>query len=230
MNSFKKVKLVVCPLERELNLLIKSLTEFGFEAVPVPGARLSLTRVDSLGLLLARGGHGKAQFGIHTQYLLSHHGPIESVFCVGVAGGLCPQLKIGDIVVGENSIEYDYLEKFSPHGNTPKFVANAQLLKDILDVDGDFGFSLHVGDIASGDEDIVESTRAQALYIETGALAVAWEGSGGARASQFNKVPYVEIRSISDNAREHVVDSFEKHLSLCMANMAQFLIALMRES
>jgi len=47
-------------------------------------------------------------------------------------------------------------------------------------------FQVHIGPIASGDEDIVDSVRAIEVRTATEALCVAWEGSGGARAAQVS--------------------------------------------
>jgi nucleoside phosphorylase len=54
--------------------------------------------------------------------------------------------------------------------------------------------------IASGDEDIVTIERAAELHTQTGAVAVAWEGAGVARACLFSQIPYLEIRGITDTA------------------------------
>jgi len=51
-------------------------------------------------------------------------------------------------------------------------------------------FAVHV--IASGDEDVVTSKRAQEIRDQTGAACVAWEGSGAARAALFNGIGSLE--------------------------------------
>src|SRR5262249_33961484 len=45
---------------------------------------------------------------------------------------------------------------------------------------------------------LVSVDRAQALRDATGALAVAWEGAGGARACAFSATPYLELRAVTD--------------------------------
>ena len=59
---------------------------------------------------------------------------------------------------------------------------------------------VHFAAIASGDEDIVGETRRAELRASTGAVAVAWEGAGGARACQFSGVAFLEVRGITDIA------------------------------
>jgi adenosylhomocysteine nucleosidase len=84
-------------------------------------------------------------------------------------------------------------------------------------------FQVHFGSIASGDEDVVDTARRQAIQEVTGALAVAWEGAGGARASQFNGLPFVEIRGITDSADSTAATDFESNLSLSLGNVAKLI-------
>jgi hypothetical protein len=58
-----------------------------------------------------------------------------------------------------------------------------------------YPFQVHYGMIASGDEDIVTIERAAELHTQTGAVAMAWEGAGVARACLFSQIPYLEIQS-----------------------------------
>ncbi|HMB33077.1 MAG TPA: acyltransferase, partial [Methylomirabilota bacterium] len=84
-------------------------------------------------------------------------------------------------------------------------------------------FAVHFGDVASGDEDIVSVDRAQALRDATGALAVAWEGAGGARACAFSATPYLELRAVTDQANVEASSHFAQHLPLAMRNLATLL-------
>ena len=59
---------------------------------------------------------------------------------------------------------------------------------------------MHWSLFASGDEDVIELERKKQIQRRTGALVVAWEGAGGARACQFSGIPFMEIRGVTDNA------------------------------
>lgn len=77
--------------------------------------------------------------------------------------------------------------------------------------------------IASGDEAIIDEKRARELHKVTGALAVAWEGAGGARAAAFSDVPYLEIRAISDGADDEARSVWCENLPSAMMNVATVL-------
>jgi len=61
-------------------------------------------------------------------------------------------------------------------------------------------------------------------------LAVAWEGVGGARASAFSDVPYLEIRGATDTADHEAPIVFYINLKVVMKNIAYLLIRWLKHS
>lgn len=226
--SFREYKqrmsiLILSPLKFELDGLLNDLKQQGHKAVPSAQGPLTVFEVDELGLKLSLAGHGKTQFAIQTQFLIDQIKP-DAVFCVGCAGALSRQLEIGDVVIAEQTIEHDFREKFRPRPE-PEFAGDLKWLEKARSLAA-ANPNLHIGKIASGDEDIVDASRAQELAKQTNALAVAWEGAGGARACLFNQVPFLEIRGITDNADHSAVLDFKKNLQVAMANAAKVILHL----
>ncbi|MBL7670679.1 MAG: 5'-methylthioadenosine/S-adenosylhomocysteine nucleosidase [Bdellovibrionaceae bacterium] len=242
--------LILCPLPIEMKHLIKSFVKrsWYFEATGNltsqnskggPSKKLASKRETSRislyysavpSVTIGVGGHGKVQFGVQTQYLLGHLQDVSAVICLGAGGGLSENIKIGDIVISEKTIEHDYKQRFNSGGHLPEYFGHSELLAQAKRACGfsrDLDFDIHFGDVASGDEDIVDQERAGELYQKTKALAVAWEGIGGARACAFNSVPYLEVRAITDNARSTVRESFIQNLPICMDNAAVFIQRLL---
>jgi nucleoside phosphorylase len=75
------------------------------------------------------------------------------------------------------------------------------------------------------DEDIVDGARAAEQAAATGALCVAWEGSGAARAAAFNGLDFLEIRCITDGADAGAALSFREHCRRVMPNVAELSAA-----
>lgn len=224
-----KQLLILCPLKLELNYLLNAFSRDSIHFEQNSLSNVNVYKNNLQNLILAKGGHGKVQFGLQTQRLLHLIPSTTHVLCVGAAGGLAENLKTGDLVIGETTIEHDYLEKFNPNSNPPTFKAHSDLLEKVANFSPPKSFKVHVGTIASGDEDIVDAKRADELKEKTQALAVAWEGAGGARACKLHSIPFLEIRGITDNARDNVADAFTKNLNPCMQNIAQLIIHLSRE-
>jgi nucleoside phosphorylase len=84
-------------------------------------------------------------------------------------------------------------------------------------------FQVHFGIMAGGDEDVIDAARGAELRGLHQALAVAWEGVGGARASAFSGVPYLEIRGATDTANHEAPVVFEVNLKIVMKNIALLL-------
>jgi adenosylhomocysteine nucleosidase len=222
--------LVVCPLEDELNSLIEGLAEQGYTCSPVTVGRVAAFKIGG-GVFLAQGGLGKATFGIRTQYLIDHLDDVNLVVCAGVSGGLHQSLSIGDVVVGTATVEHDFYMKISgrPLPGFDGHEGSITILRNMVRP-GQFTFDLHFGVIASGDESIVDSARADEVRASTGAYAVGWEGAGGARACEFSNVPFLEIRGVSDLADHAAPEEFFKNLPSTMKNVASVVSLLLKES
>ena len=124
--------------------------------------RLPITYLPGLGLTLAQGGLGKAQFAVQTQHLIDSGEGWEVVICAGAGGALDDRLSIGDVVVGTKAIEYDIRNKFG-QPLLPQFNSAERIVEDFRRMKlEDISFELHFGAIASGDE-------------------VLWTSGGGAR-------------------------------------------------
>jgi adenosylhomocysteine nucleosidase len=212
-------------MREELAHFAQSCHEKGYRSFETVAGRLSILDFPELNLSLAQGGTGKVQFAVQTQHLLDLGIEPDLVICAGAAGSLADHLQVGDVVIGTTTVEHDILEGFidSP---LPRFEAEPVIIESLSRVrKDDLDYSVQFGVVASGDEDIVSDDRKQSLHRATGAIAVGWEGAGGARACRFSGVPFVEIRSITDAADEGAASDFQHNLAAAMGNIANFLMA-----
>jgi adenosylhomocysteine nucleosidase len=214
--------LILCPLAREWSFLVSTfeaslhvdrLHDLKIEAVYIPDWRA----------LVAPGGHGKTQFAVQAQYLIDRFSSVELLICAGAAGSLAPKLSAGDVVVGTETVEHDYRLLFATRplprfpGHRPSIDALRRLAHGIS------GFHVGFDVIASGDEDVVTSERAQAIRDQTSAACVAWEGSGAARAALFSGIGSLEIRAVTDAADKEAPQRCHINLPVAMANLASLL-------
>lgn len=222
--------LVVFPLQEELDFFLAYCQARSMRWSRSSIGRLPVHKSTELDLTLARGGTGKAQFALQTQHLLDVGPPWDLVICAGAAGALVDIIAITDIVVATVTVEHDYRNRF---GKSPLPTFNgAQPAIGELRVlrSAGLNFALHFGPVASGDEDIVDKARRHALHDQTGALAAAWEGAGGARACAFVNVPFLEIRGVTDAADAGAPTDFGANLELAMSHIAALIIAWLEQS
>lgn len=218
---------VVTPIAEEFEVLTSVFDErWGGHELREAG-RLQVPEYRAKGVVLCQGGLGKAQFAVTTQHLLDNLPSPSLAVCAGVAGSLIASARVGDVIVGTATVEHD----FNPRAldrQPPEFDGSARhlaALRDACRVARE-EFRVRLGRIASGDEAIVDPARAGELRARTGALAVAWEGAGGARAAAFSQVPYVEVRGISDMADHEAVDTWKANLPNAMRNVASVVARL----
>jgi adenosylhomocysteine nucleosidase len=226
MSSPMASVLVLAPDPDEADALVRGFVRRGIHHESVRVAVMDCVSLPTLDMLIAVGGNGKAQYGIQAQYLIDRCDGIELLACVGTAGRLNEALQIGDIVLGTGTVEHDYKERFNPRP-APRYDAGPAVLSEFVRLADStaFPFKVHFGVIASGDEDIVDPARAAELREATGALCVAWEGSGGARAARLNDVSFIEMRGITDGADGDAARFFHDNVSDVMFNAVELMMA-----
>ncbi len=223
----KRNTLIVTPLQEEYDELHSSLCALGLDSHKDRIGRLEVDCFPALNVTLARGGHGKTQFGIQTQHLLDH-ARFDRVICAGAAGALAPDVRVGDVIVATSTIEHDYNLKFArrPH---PQFFGDPQSISQLQRLEmSNAGYNIHFGTMAGGDEDVIDVQRGRELRNLHNALAVAWEGVGGARAAAFSEVPYLEIRGATDTADHEAPVVFDVNLKIVMRNIAYLMVTWLK--
>jgi len=214
--------LILCPLAREWSFLVNTF-EASLHVERLHDLKIEAGYIPGWCALVAPGGHGKTQFAVQAQYLIGRFSSAELVICAGAAGSLAPDLSVGDVVVGTETVEHDYRQLFATRP-LPRFSGHGPSIDALRrSAQGVGGFRVAFDVIASGDEDVVTSERAQAIRDQTGAVCVAWEGSGAARAALFNGIGSLEIRAVTDAADKEAPQPFEANLPIAMANLASLL-------
>ena len=132
-------------------------------------------------IAVAGGGNGRAL----GEKLDALHGDIRGVISIGIAGGLSPLLKVGDVVIADQIMT----EAEQWRCDNGWRVALAARLPHV-----------HQGPLA-GSGVILKSAKAKAgLHDRTGALAVDMESHIAARFAAWRRVPLAGLRVISDDA------------------------------
>lgn len=213
--------LLITPMSKERALLAHALAVLGYDHHVEPVGRLDTWSYPKLGVRLVVGGHGKTQFAVHTTHLLQHALAVSFVLCGGASGSLADHVGVGDLVAATETVEHDYTERFAIEP-LPRFPGDPHVLTHLNQLSLDT-CRLHHGIVASGDEDVVDSVRAREIAAKTGALCVAWEGAGAARACRFAGVPFVEVRAVTDAADKSAAVDFERNLAVAMGSLARLL-------
>ena len=168
---------------------------------------------------------GKVAAATTATTLIERFGVTRIVF-TGVAGGLAPQVKVGDVVVAREFIQHDMdASPLFPRHEVPltgmtRFAADA-VLSDALALAAPLAMQdmlvtlpsnewlnldlpnaqVHQGLIASGDRFVSQTVESQVLQRELpDALAVEMECAAMAQVCHDYGVPLAAVRTISDRA------------------------------
>lgn len=163
--------------------------------------------LEDLPVVLVVCGVGKVNAAMCVQVLCDCF-EVTHIVNTGVAGSLCAELDIGDLVIGQEAIYHDFDCRVLnyPVGQVPGLSVHAfSADKELVD----FAFSaaqkvheghVKIGRIASGDQFVSGKEKKQEIIENTRALCTEMEGAAIAHAAWKNNVPFVIIRAISDKA------------------------------
>ena len=243
---------LICAIPQELADLRAALDQD--ERVRIGGFDLDQGRLDGRPVVLAQAGIGKVNTATVATLLAARFGARTLVFS-GVAGGLDPELAIGDVVIALRAVQHDagVIEEGRLHpyqaGHIPFFNPTPELgypvRADLLErvrarlerlalpplsaAAGGTGRQPKVvyGTILAGDQFIhCEATRVR-LQREFAAQAVAMEGAALAQVAERLGVPWLEIRALSDLAGKDSRFDFAKFVDEVAKSSALILRRLL---
>lgn len=165
-------------------------------------------------------GIGKVAAATTATALIERFGVRQIVFS-GVAGGLAPGVKVGDVVVAASFLQHDldaspiFPRYEVPLYGTDRFATDAAVSDQLADAVQRAlpQARLHRGLVVSGDRFVssaAESRQLQQALPE--ALAVEMEGAAFAQVCHDYGVPFAAVRTISDRADDAAHGDFLKFI------------------
>ena len=163
--------------------------------------------LSGLPAVLVQCGVGKVNAAMCTQVLCSCFG-VTHVVNTGIAGSLCADLDIADLVISDDAIHHDFDLRFwnRPIGQVPGMDVTAfpadEMLKKAAFAAAEQVNPGHTktGRVASGDQFISSKAQKDRIIADTQAVCAEMEGASIAHTAYRNGVPFVIVRAISDKA------------------------------
>ena len=169
-------------------------------------------------VVLVKSGIGKVNAAICTQVLIDHFG-VDYVINTGVAGALSSNLHIGDILISIDAVQHDMdTTAFGdPVGIIPRmaesyFPADEALIRLAMKAAAEIhgGYKVLEGRVASGDQFISTKEQKEKIRHDVKGDCAEMEGAAIAHTCYLNRIPYLVIRAISDDANEKAEMSFDE--------------------
>lgn len=163
--------------------------------------------IDGVSCVVVQCGVGKVNAALCVQILCDCF-QVTNIVNTGVAGSLCAELDIGDLVISEDAVYHDfdctplgYAIGQVPGLDTLAFPADEAMISKAKAAahqvqPGHF----FLGRVASGDQFVSDKEVKDKIISTTNAICTEMEGAAIAHAAWRNGVPFVVLRAISDKA------------------------------
>ncbi len=172
-------------------------------------------------VVLVKSGVGKVFAAMITQYLIDKFN-VSSILFTGVGGSLNKSLKVGDVVIGTDSVHHDFdaialgfKRGQISYTNYRFFKADARLRALALKAHID-NHKIMAGRILTGDQFFTQREKKKHKYLtaELKGDCIEMEGAAVAQVCVMNKIPHLIIRTVSDQANGTAVKDYNtfKHL------------------
>ena len=161
---------------------------------------------------IARTGVGKAMSALNCQciieFLIREDKRPACIIFTGLAGAINPELKIGDTLVASDCVQHDLDTTILgiPRGTVPdspyRFLESDRELFEVAMSYSPQEGTVYSGRILTGDQ-FIHNSRSESYRYMTDELkgdAVEMEGAAVALCAAVNHIPFLLIRTISDEA------------------------------
>ena len=173
------------------------------------GMEFCAGKLSGLDAVVVQCGVGKVNAALCVQVLCDCF-DVTHVVNTGVAGSLCAELDIGDLVISQDAVYHDFdcsvINDAYRVGQVPglpvwSFPADSVMM-DLAMQAAEMINPGHnkIGTVASGDQFICNKDVKERIIANTGAVCTEMEGAAIAHAAWRNQVPFVVLRAISDKA------------------------------
>ncbi len=189
---------------------------------------------NGLEIVIAYSKIGKVFASLTASTMIEKFG-CDTLLFSGVAGGINPKLKIGDLIIADKLCQHDLdITAFGhPHGFVPGgkvFVETSKELREIaIKVANENDLNVIEGTIATGDQFVHSNERKEFIEKTFTADALEMEGASVAVVCDALNVPFFILRAISDTADMDAGFDFDEFLKSSAKNSADYLIKILKE-
>jgi adenosylhomocysteine nucleosidase len=188
----------------------KPFLEKGYSIISTEPFSIYKVKIDNIDIILAISGLGKVRASACTQHLLNVF-PLDFVINAGTCGGICPKLNIGDVLLANLCIEYDFK---SISEGTPIIPVNSFFINIALSM----GIPLAV--LGSADSNADNDEKKNKLH-QKGIQIVDWEGTAILKTSKINKKETAILKVITDLSSSNFEQEFLNNLNRCRYKLSE---------
>ena len=195
---------IIGAMEMEVETLLKQLQDV--IVTQKAGSTFYEGILEEMPVVIVQCGIGTVNAALCVQMLCDCFG-VTHVVNTGIAGSLCADLDIGDLVISRDAMYHDFdcCAFGYPVGKVPGMPVSFEADADLIELARTAAEQVNpghtkLGRVASGDQFVCEKAKKEYIISVTQALCTEMEGAAIAHAAYRNEIPFVIIRAISDKA------------------------------
>lgn len=221
---------IIAAMQKEAELIFAAMTETTTEVCG--SISYTIGKIGETEIVCAVCGIGKVFAAMCAQAMIVRYAP-DAIINTGVGGTLTHELSIGDIAVSTDTVQHDMDTSAlgDPVGlisgiNVIRMPADEKLRDAICQLASQFGMKTKCGTIASGDKFVADNALKKYITDNFGAIACEMEGASVGQVCYVNKIPYLVIRAISDDADGGACEDYPAFARKSAENSANLVIQL----
>ena len=224
---------IIGAMDEEIETLLSAMTEI--ESVERAGSIFHTGKLENTKVVVVKCGIGKVNAALCAQILCSCY-QITHLVNTGIAGSLCADLDIGDLVISRDAMYHDFdCHAFGyPVGLVPGMPLSYPADEVMIAYAQEVAELIHpchskIGRVASGDQFVCDKALKEHIICVTQALCTEMEGAGIAQTAYRNNIPFVILRAISDKADDSAEMDYPTFEKLAACRCAEITKGLARK-
>jgi adenosylhomocysteine nucleosidase len=226
---------IIGAMDEEIQHILDSMENY--EAKTKAGITFYIGEFNGYDIVLCKSGVGKVNASVCTQVLIDEFEASNIIF-TGVAGAVNPDLKIGDIVISTDCVQHDmdvtalgFKLGEIPYTEVSIFKADPSLVELAVSASKQIVQDKKIvsGRILSGDQFIASRDKVKFLHDELQGFCTEMEGAAVGQVCSMNEIPFVIIRSMSDQADGSADVNFLEFTKLASKNSYEIVNAMIKK-
>jgi len=224
---------IIGPMAEEIEILHSHMEVEATEEIA--GMTFYQGTLKGQNIVLVQSGIGKVNATMAAQLLVSQF-HVDALINSGIAGAIHPDVNLGDIVISTDTVQHDmdetakgYEPGIIPGMETGYYEADKELIALAEEAANNLSEDVNVftGRIATGDQFIASAEKSKWILDTFNAYVVEMEGGAVGQVAYLNEIPYLVIRSASDDAGEEAVMKWEDFKQMAVTNSSTIIESIL---
>ena len=222
---------IIGAMPQEVEILCSLMLEP--KTTEIANCKIFEGKINNRPVAVLQSGIGKVAAAMGTTLLIQQFKP-DMIINTGSAGGLDPNLNVGDVIISTDVRHHDVdvtafgYEKGQLPANPAAFLPNEQLVEMAKKQAEKLGLNAVSGLICSGDAFINGADKIAQIRADFPQVAaVEMEAAAIAQVCHAMQIPFVIVRAISDVADKESHLSFDEFLPLASEKSSEMVLEML---